>query len=61
MFQDLLGLNRGFTPKFVKRYGELGDAVVASLQRYADDVRSGAFPEKQHTFTMDETVLEKLY
>ncbi len=61
VFQDILGLNRGFTPKFVKRYAELGDATVDALSRYAADVRSGAFPEAEHTFSMDETILEKLY
>lgn len=61
VLQDAMGLNRGFTPKFVKRYGELGDAMVAALRQYGEEVRQGAFPEKAHTFTMDETVLEKLY
>lgn len=61
VLQDALGMNRGFTPKFVKRYGELGDAMVTSLRQYGEEVRNGSFPEKAHTFTMDETVLEKLY
>lgn len=61
VFQDVLGLNRGFTPKFVKRYGELGDAIVNSLKGYAEEVRSGAFPEAIHTFSMDDEVLKKLY
>lgn len=61
VYQDVLGLNRGFTPKFVKQYGELGDAIVNALRHYADDVRTGAFPEPQHTFKIDDNVLEKLY
>lgn len=61
VLQDAMGLNRGFTPKFVKRYGELGDAMVASLRLYGEEVRAGAFPEQKHTFTIDESVLEKLY
>lgn len=61
VLQDVLGLNRGFTPKFVKRYAELGDAMVSALRLYAEEVRQGTFPEPKHTFTMDETILEKLY
>ena len=61
VLQDAMGLNRGFTPKFVKRFGHCGDAMVAALRQYGEEVRQGTFPEKQHTFTMDETVLEKLY
>lgn len=61
VFQDVLGLNRSFMPKFVKRYGELGDAMVGALRTYAEEVRNGAFPEARHTFQMDESILEKLY
>ncbi len=61
VLQDVLGLNRNFTPKFVKRYGELGDVMVGALRNYAEEVRNGAFPEARHTFQMDETILGKLY
>jgi len=36
----------------VKRYAEIGDAIVDALGRYAEDVRSGALPEAQHTYAM---------
>lgn len=61
VFQDVLGLNRDFTPKFVKRYGELGDQAVEALKRYAEEVRTGAFPGPEHGFTMEAGVLERLY
>lgn len=61
VFQDALGMNRDFVPKFVKAYGQLGDGVVASLKQYGDEVRTGLFPEEGHTFAMDEELLEKLY
>jgi len=47
---DLLGMSRGHAPKFAKRYGEIGDAVVDAVRRYAEEVRSGAFPGSQHAF-----------
>ncbi len=47
---DFLGMFRGMRPKFVKRYAELGDAIVEATQKYVDEVRSGEFPAREHTF-----------
>jgi 3-methyl-2-oxobutanoate hydroxymethyltransferase len=47
---DLLGLSRGHRPKFAKRYAELGDAVVDAVKAYVAEVRSGAFPSKEHSY-----------
>jgi 3-methyl-2-oxobutanoate hydroxymethyltransferase len=47
---DFLGMFRGIRPKFVKRYAELGDAVVEATRAYVDEVRSGAFPSEAHSF-----------
>ena len=47
---DLLGMSRGHAPKFVKRFAELGDAIVAATQAYVGEVRSGTFPAKEHEY-----------
>jgi 3-methyl-2-oxobutanoate hydroxymethyltransferase len=47
---DLLGLFGGFTPKFVRRYAELGGTVAAAAAAYAADVRSRSFPGTEHVF-----------
>lgn len=47
---DFLGLFQGFVPRFVKRYAELGDVVVAATRAYVDEVRAGQFPEDRHSF-----------
>jgi 3-methyl-2-oxobutanoate hydroxymethyltransferase len=47
---DLLGMSRGHSPKFAKKYAELGDAIVAATRRYVDEVQSGAFPSAEHTY-----------
>ncbi len=51
---DILGLYQKFTPKFAKRYVDLSLPTRDALQRYSDDVRSGAFPEEGHVFRMEE-------
>jgi len=52
VFHDLLGLYEGRSPRFVKRYAELGDAARDALERYAAEVRSGAFPGPEHAYAM---------
>jgi 3-methyl-2-oxobutanoate hydroxymethyltransferase len=47
---DLLGLFAEFTPKFVKRYAQLGDAVGNAAASYAADVRARKFPAAEHCF-----------
>jgi 3-methyl-2-oxobutanoate hydroxymethyltransferase len=54
VWHDMLGYYDGQSPRFVKRYADLGDVIVEALGHYADDVRSGAFPEEQHTYAMPE-------
>ena len=47
---DLLGMSRGHSPKFAKRFAELGDAIVAAFQRYVAEVQAGAFPGPEHAY-----------
>ena len=54
---DLLGLYERFTPKFVKRYADLGAQMRAALAAYAEEVREGAFPGPEHAFNMKADVL----
>ena len=50
----------GRTPRFVKRYAELADEIAAALEHYVADVRSGAFPEEQHTYSIPDEELDAL-
>jgi 3-methyl-2-oxobutanoate hydroxymethyltransferase len=54
VYHDLLGLSEGHLPRFVKRYANLSAEMRGALEAYAADVRSGAFPEEQHTYAMPE-------
>jgi 3-methyl-2-oxobutanoate hydroxymethyltransferase len=48
---DLLGMFAEFTPKFVKRYRELGAEIRAAAGEYAEDVRAQRFPGPEHIYT----------
>lgn len=47
---DTLGLNPGFSPRFLKRYADLGAAARAGVIEFLEDVRSRRYPGAEHTF-----------
>jgi 3-methyl-2-oxobutanoate hydroxymethyltransferase len=52
VLHDVLGLYEGHSPRFAKRYADLAAEIRGALERYASEVRSGAFPTEEHTFAM---------
>ena len=50
VINDLLGLTSGYVPRFVKAYADLRTAVTDAVARFRDEVREGAFPDKEHFF-----------
>ncbi len=61
VYQDMLGMFSDFTPKFVKRYANVGEVMREAFANYATEVASGAFPTEEHTYKIKDDVLEKLY
>ena len=59
VYHDLLGLYQGRSPRFVKRYAEVAETIQDALERYAADVRSGSFPEDEHTYSIPQEELEE--
>jgi 3-methyl-2-oxobutanoate hydroxymethyltransferase len=51
---DLLGTNPDFSPKFVKKYANLAHVIGEAATRYRDDVRAGAFPDEEHSFSAEK-------
>lgn len=47
---DMLGLNAGFRPKFLKRYADLDGVIRSAVSAYAEDVRGGRYPGSEHGF-----------
>jgi 3-methyl-2-oxobutanoate hydroxymethyltransferase len=60
IFHDMFGLYPAFTPKFAKQYADLGKTIVEGLERYADEVREGVFPEPKHCFTISDQQYQDL-
>jgi len=50
VLHDLLGLNEGFNPKFLKRYATMAAEVRDAISRFGDEVRSGSYPDSDHSF-----------
>jgi 3-methyl-2-oxobutanoate hydroxymethyltransferase len=57
VWRDLLGLYEGHAPRFVKQYANLADEIGRALEAYVAEVRSGAFPAEQHTYSIPEDEL----
>jgi len=57
VYHDLLGLTEGHLPRFVKRYANLSGEIRDALEAYVSEVRSGAFPEEQHTYAISDEEL----
>jgi 3-methyl-2-oxobutanoate hydroxymethyltransferase len=60
VWHDLLGLHAGHMPKFVKRYENLRERMIAAVGAYAADVRERRFPGPEHVYSVDPAELDQL-
>jgi len=58
--QDMLGLFKELSPKFLKVYIDLSDMIVRALTQFREEVESGVFPTPEHSYTIDDQEMEKL-
>jgi 3-methyl-2-oxobutanoate hydroxymethyltransferase len=58
VWHDLLGVYQGHAPRFVKQYAELAPLIREAVERYGEEVRSGAFPEERHTYGISDAELQ---
>lgn len=61
VYHDVLKYGSHHLPKFVRSYAEAGETMKNGLSEYVAEVKSGAFPAKEHRFTMKEDELQQLY
>jgi 3-methyl-2-oxobutanoate hydroxymethyltransferase len=57
---DMIGLFERFTPKFAKRYAEIGAEILKVFEAYRDDVLAGRFPDAAHSYHADPAELPAL-
>lgn len=61
IFADMVGYFDDFTPKFVKKYGDVGGELLRSFTAYAEEVRNGSFPvDAVHSYKIDPAEVEAL-
>jgi 3-methyl-2-oxobutanoate hydroxymethyltransferase len=60
VYQDMLGMYADFTPKFVKKYADIGTVMTNAFKQYIKEVNSGAFPSQEHCYAIDEEIIKKL-
>lgn len=61
VYQDMLGMYSDFTPKFVKKFANVGEVMKNAFKSYIEEVDAGTFPAKENCYTIDEDVIEKIY
>ena len=61
VYQDMLGMFNDFTPKFVKQFTKVGDVMKEAFKAYKKEVGEGTFPAQEHTYKIEDEVIEKLY
>jgi 3-methyl-2-oxobutanoate hydroxymethyltransferase len=57
VFHEVTGMHRGASPRFVKRYAEVGEAIVEAISQYCREVRSREFPSREHSYLMSKEQL----
>ena len=58
--QDMLGLFKEYSPKFLKVYTDLSEIIVVTISTFRDEVERGIFPTPEHSYSMDEDEMEEL-
>lgn len=61
VYQDMLGMFSDYVPKFVKHFAKVGDVMTQAFKDYKTEVSAGTYPAEEHTFKIDEEVMDKLY
>ena len=60
VYQDMLGLTAGHTPKFVKRFADAGSVMRQGIADYINETRNGSFPAEEHTYAIEDDVINEL-
>lgn len=61
VYQDMLAMFSDYTPKFVKRFANVGEIMTEAFKAYDSEVKAGTFPGKEHSYAISDDIIEKLY
>ncbi|MGN0311593.1 MAG: 3-methyl-2-oxobutanoate hydroxymethyltransferase [Lachnospiraceae bacterium] len=61
VYQDMLGMFTDFVPKFVKHFSNVGQIMTEAFEEYSNQVKAKQFPAAEHTYKIEEEIIEKLY
>lgn len=61
VYQDMLGMFTDYVPKFVKQFAKVGEMMKQAFTEYKEEVDKGEFPSQEHSYGIDDEVIEKLY
>ena len=50
VFHDMTGITQGFSPRFLRRYANIGDVITDAVKHYVSDVKSRDFPNEQEQY-----------
>ncbi len=60
VYHDMLSIYSDFSPKFVKKYADVGNTVIEALKEFDKEVKQGEFPAEIHSYTIDENVMTEV-
>ena len=61
VYQDMLGMFPDYTPKFAKKFADVGNIMKDAFSAYIKEVSDGTYPAEEHAFKIDDEVIGKLY
>lgn len=61
VYQDMLSMYSDLKPKFVKQFGQIGEAMKEAFKGYVTEVSEGTFPAEEHTYKINDEVIDRLY
>lgn len=62
IYADMLGLYEDFTPKFVKKYANIGKEIKNAFTQYHNEIKNGSFPvDKEHSYKIKDDEVQKIH
>ena len=60
VYQDMLGMYSDFTPKFVKKFANVGEVMKGAFAQYIEEINNGSFPTQEHCYSIDQEIIETI-